>query len=87
MTEVPQRDSAWRPDGAAIAHTDSNNNLVVSDLAAKTLWSVHAGPAHQNGGIADAIREIHWDPTGQRLAFLMGIPIPKVFVVKADGTG
>jgi hypothetical protein len=79
--------SAWRPDGAAIAHADSNNNLVVSDLDAKTLWSVHAGPAHQNGGIADVIQEIRWDPTGQRLAFLMGIPIPKVFVVNADGTG
>jgi hypothetical protein len=79
--------SAWRPDGAAIAHADSNNNLVVSDLDGKTLWSVHAGPAHQNGGIADAIREIHWDPTGQRLAFLMGIPTPKVYVVNADGTG
>jgi hypothetical protein len=79
--------AAWRPDGAAIAHTDSNNNLVVSDLGGKTLWSLHAGPAHQDGGIADVIREIHWDPTGKRLAFLMGFPIPNVFVVNADGTG
>jgi hypothetical protein len=80
-------ESAWRPDGAAIAHTDSNHNLVVSDLNGKTLWSFHPGPPTQSGSIADYIQEIRWDPSGQRLAFLMGFPIQKVYVVNADGSG
>jgi ankyrin repeat protein len=78
---------AWRPDGAAIAHTDSNNNIVVSDLAGKTLWSFHPGPPSSGAGIADYIDEIHWDPSGKRLAFLMGSPIAEIYTVNADGTG
>ena len=79
--------SAWRPDGAAIAHTDSDHNLVVSDLSGKTLWSFHPGPPSKNGSIADFIQEIRWDPSGQHLAFLMGFPIQKVYVANADGSG
>jgi ankyrin repeat protein len=77
---------AWRPDGAAIAHTDSNNNIVVSDLAGKTLWSFHPGPPSSGASIADYIGEIHWDPSGKRLAFLMGSPVAKIYTVNADGT-
>jgi len=77
----------WRPDGAAIAHTDSDHNLVLSDLAGKTLWSFHPGPPTTSGSIADYILEIRWDPSGKRLAFLMGSPIPKIYLVNADGTG
>jgi hypothetical protein len=80
-------ESAWRPDGAAIAHTDSDHNLVVSDLNGKTLWSFHPGPPIKNGSIADFIQEIRWDPSGKHLAFLMGFPIQKVYVVNADGSG
>jgi len=78
---------AWRPDGTAIAHTDSDNNLVLSDLAGKTLWSFHPGPPPKSGSIADYIQEIRWDPSGKRLAFLMGSPIPKIYLVNSDGTG
>jgi Lipoprotein LpqB beta-propeller domain len=78
---------AWRPDGAAIAHTDSDSDLVLSDLAGRTLWSFHPGPAQKTGGTADYIQEIRWDPSGKRLAFLMGSPIPKIYLVNADGTG
>ena len=77
---------AWRPDGAAIAHTDSDHNLVVSDLDGRTLWSFHPGPAPSDASVADHIDEIRWDPTGKRLAFLMGSPIPRIYVVNADGS-
>jgi WD40 repeat protein len=77
---------AWRPDGAAIAHTDSDHNLVVSDLSGRTLWSFHPGPAPRAGSIPDYINEIRWDPTGKRLAFLMGSPIPRIYIVNADGS-
>jgi ankyrin repeat protein len=82
---------AWRPDGAAIAHTDSEQNLVVSDLNGRTLWSFHPGPVPQAGSIAGMIagdiNEIRWDPSGKRLAYLMGLPIPHIYVVNADGSG
>jgi WD40 repeat protein len=78
---------AWRPDGAAIAHTDSDSNLVLSDLAGKTLWSFHPGPPSKPASVADFIQEIRWDPSGKRLAFLMGSPIPNIYLVNADGTG
>jgi len=77
----------WRPDGTAIAHTDSDSNLVLSDLNGKTLWSFHPGPPSKSGSVADFIQEIRWDPSGKRLAFLMGSPIPKIYLVNADGTG
>jgi len=77
---------AWRPDGAAIAHTDSDHNLVVSDLNGRTLWSFHPGPAPSAGSIVDYINEIRWDPSGKHLAFLMGSPIPRIYVVNADGS-
>lgn len=77
---------AWRPDGAAIAHTDSEHNLVVSDLSGRTLWSFHPGPPSQNGSIADYIAEIRWNPSGKQLAFLMGSPIPQIYVINSDGT-
>jgi Protein of unknown function (DUF3617)/WD40-like Beta Propeller Repeat len=79
--------SAWRPDGAAIAHTDANHNLVVSDLNGKVLWSFHPGPPARSGSIADYIQEIHWDPAGHGLAFSMGFPIQKVYIVNGDGSG
>lgn len=78
---------AWRPDGGAIAHTDSDSNLVLSDLAGKKLWSFHPGPPAKSGSTADFIQEIRWDPSGKRLAFLMGSPTPKIYLVNADGTG
>jgi Ankyrin repeats (3 copies)/Domain of unknown function (DUF4124)/Ankyrin repeats (many copies) len=78
---------AWRPDGTAIAHTDSGSNLVLSDLTGKTLWSFHPGPPAKDGSTADFIQEIRWDPSGKRLAFLMGSPTPKIYLVNADGTG
>jgi WD40 repeat protein len=77
----------WRPDGAAIAHTNSDNNLVVSDLSGKILWSFHPGPPSSAGSTADYIDEIRWDPSGKRLAFLMGFPIRHLYVVNADGGG
>jgi Tol biopolymer transport system component len=59
---------------------------VVSDLSGRTLWSFHPGPAPSAGSIADYIQEIRWDPSGKHLAFLMGVPIPKIYVVNADGS-
>jgi Tol biopolymer transport system component len=77
---------AWRPDGAAIAHTDSDNNLVLSDLAGRTLWSFHPGPPQKSGSVADFIAGIRWNPSGNQLAFMMGSPIPRIYVVNADGS-
>jgi hypothetical protein len=76
-----------RPDGAAIAHTDSGHSLVVSDLSGKILWSFHPGPPSSAGSTADYIDEIRWDPSGKRLAFLMGSSIQHLYVVNADGGG
>lgn len=78
---------AWRPDGGAIAHTDSDSNLVLSDLTGKTLWYFHPGPGSKSNSVADYIQEIRWDPSGKRLAFLMGSPVPKIYLANADGTG
>jgi len=76
------------PDGAAIAHTDSDNNLVLfRPHWLKRFWSYHPGPPAKSGSIADYIQEIRWDPSGKRLAFLMGSPTPKIYLVNADGTG
>jgi hypothetical protein len=77
---------AWRPDGAAIAHTDADNKLVVSDLSGRILWSFHPGPPPRPGSVADYIEEIRWDPRGNRLAFLMGSPTQKIYIVNADGS-
>jgi Tol biopolymer transport system component len=81
--EQPLSRPAWRPDGAAIAHTDSDHNLEVSDLQGRTLWSFHPGPAPRAGSVADYIDEIRWDPSAKRLAFLMA---GRIYVVNADGS-
>jgi hypothetical protein len=48
--------------------------------------SFHPGPPAKSGSIADYIQEIPWDPSGKLVAFLMGSPIPKIYLVNADGT-
>ncbi|HVN44763.1 MAG TPA: hypothetical protein VMT66_05875, partial [Steroidobacteraceae bacterium] len=77
---------AWRPDGAARARVNSDDDVVVSDLSGRTLWSVHPGPPHKEGSVADWVDRIKWNPTGQQLAFLAGAPGLRLFVVNADGT-
>jgi Tol biopolymer transport system component len=78
---------AWRPDGAAVAHTTSDQDLVISDLSGHTLLSIHPGPPHKASSLSDNITEIRWDPNGKRLAFIMGIlSEAKLYLVNADGS-
>lgn len=86
---------AWRPDARAIAHTDRNNDLVVSDMHGRVLWSIHPADILRHSAsrsvlaktVSQFVRHIQWDPTGRRVAFLMGAPEVRLYVVNSDGTG
>jgi hypothetical protein len=79
---------SWRPDGAALAYVDRQNNVVVSTLQGKALWSVHPGPPRNEGHFTDDfVTRIRWDPSGRRLAMLWGVALTHLSVVNADGTG
>jgi len=86
---------AWRPDARAIAHTDTNNDLVLSDLRGRVLWSIHpadilppsASQSVIEKTVSQFVRHIQWDPTGQHIGFLMGVPEIKLYVVNSDGSG
>jgi Tol biopolymer transport system component len=75
---------SWSPNGELVARTDSDGNLMVSDLQGQSRNLTQQAKAPSGLNIGSDVTDVRWSPDGRKIGYIQGGQ--HLTIVNPDGT-